>query len=78
MKNKLNPLSTIRKRNFDALLPYREAELISLVFAHPLWLYLIILSFVVVVVAVAVVAAGNQCDQIGLFLKILAKKVIRK
>ena len=77
MKNKLNPLSTIRKRNFDALLPYREAELISLVFAHPLWLYLIILSFVVVV-AVAVVAAGNQCDQIGLFLKILAKKVIRK
>ena len=77
MKNKLNPLSTIRKRNFNALLPYREAELISLVFAHPLWLYLIILSFVVVV-AVAVVAAGNQCDQIGLFLKILAKKVIRK
>ena len=77
MKNKLNPLSTIRKRNFNALLPYREAELISLVFAHPLWLYLIILSFVVVV-AVAVVAAGNQCDQIGLFLKILAKKVIQK
>ena len=77
MKNKLNPLSTIRKRNFNALLPYREAELISLVFAHPLWLYLIILSFVVVV-AVAVVAAGNQCDKIGLFLKILAKKVIRK
>ena len=77
MKNKLNPLSTIRKRNFNALLPYREAELISLVFAHPLWLYLIILSFVVVV-AVAVVAAGNQCDQIWLFLKILAKKVIQK